>query len=128
MKNNVIKNNVINKQNKGINNLSHINIANNINNTVRINSNSKSKSKIKVKFEQMSKFCSCDGNYKNIRNDMNLCEKNGESFIPYLGMLLKDINFFEESGKYLNEKGCINMDKIEKINDLFDKYFKYKKV
>ena len=85
------------------------------------------KSKIKVKFEQMSKFCSCDGNYKNIRNDMNLCEKNGESFIPYLGMLLKDINFFEESGKYLNEKGCINMDKIEKINDLFDKYFKYKK-
>lgn len=75
----------------------------------------------------MSKFCSCDGNYKNIRNDMNLCEKNGESFIPYLGMLLKDINFFEESGKYLNEKGCINMDKIEKINDLFDKYFKYKK-
>ena len=55
MKNNIIKNNVINKQNKGINNLSHINIANNINNTVRINSNSKSKSKSQTKFNLQTK-------------------------------------------------------------------------
>ena len=78
-------------------------------------------------FEQIKIFCSVEGNYKNIRNDMNLCEQRGENFIPYLGMLLRDINFLEESNKYINERGCVNMDKIEKINSLLEKYFKYKK-
>ena len=57
---------------------------------------------------------------------MDLCEKTGQIFIPYLGMLLKDINFYEESSKYINEYGCINIEKIEKINTLIEKYFKYK--
>ena len=85
------------------------------------------KSNTKSTFEQISNFCSVEGNYKNIRNDMNLCEEKGITFIPYLGMLLRDINFMEESNKYINEKGCINMDKIEKINSLLEKYFRYKK-
>jgi hypothetical protein len=85
------------------------------------------KYKTKGIFEQIKIFCSVEGNYKNIRNDMNLCEQKGEIFIPYLGMLLRDINFLEESKKYINEKGCVNMDKIEKINSLIEKYFKYKK-
>ena len=85
------------------------------------------KSKIKSMFEQLSKFCSCEANYKNIRNDMTLCALNNVNFIPYLGMLLRDINFVEESSKYIDEKGLINIEKIEKINDLFEKYFKYKK-
>ena len=85
------------------------------------------KYKIKCLFEQISSFCSVEANYKNIRNDMDLCIQNEESFIPYLGLLLRDINFIEESSKYLNERGCINMEKIEKISDLLDKYFKYKK-
>ena len=83
--------------------------------------------KTKGIFEQIKIFCSVEGNYKNIRNDMNLCEQRGENFIPYLGMLLRDINFLEESNKYINERGCVNMDKIEKINSLLEKYFKYKK-
>ena len=82
------------------------------------------KYKTKGIFEQIKIFCSV---YKNIRNDMNLCEQRGENFIPYLGMLLRDINFLEESNKYINERGCVNMDKIEKINSLLEKYFKYKK-
>ena len=85
------------------------------------------KSKIKKLFENISIFCTVEGNYKNIRNDMNLCEEKGEYFIPYLGMLLRDINFLEESSQYLNEKGCINMNKIEKISSLLEKYFRYKK-
>ena len=85
------------------------------------------KYKTKAIFEQISLFCSVEGNYKNIRNEMNLCEQKGESFIPYLGMLLRDINFVEESNNYINEKGCINMNKIEKINTLLEKYFNYKK-
>ena len=84
------------------------------------------KSKTKNIFEQINNFCSCEGNYKNIRIDMNSCLEKDQSFIPYLGMLLRDINFLEESSKYINEKGCVNMDKIEKMNDLLQKYFKYK--
>ena len=85
------------------------------------------KYKTKGIFEQIKIFCSVEGNYKNIRNDMNLCEQRGENFIPYLGMLLRDINFLEESNKYINERGCVNMNKIEKINSLLEKYFRYKK-
>ena len=84
------------------------------------------KSKTKNIFEQINNFCSCEGNYKNIRIDMNSCLENDQCFIPYLGMLLRDINFLEESSKYINEKGCVNMDKIEKMNALLEKYFKYK--
>ena len=84
------------------------------------------KSKTKSLFDQISKFCSVEDNYKNIRNDMQQCEQDGDCFIPYLGMLLRDINFIEESFKYINEKGLINMEKIEKMNDLLEKYFKYK--
>ena len=84
------------------------------------------KSKTKYTFEKISNFCSCETNYKKIRDDMNLCESNGQIFIPYLGMFLRDINFYEESSKYINEYGCINIEKIEKINNIMEKYFKYK--
>ena len=84
------------------------------------------KYKTKSIFDQISVLCSCEANYKNIRNDMHLCEEKGIAFIPYLGMLLRDINFLEESSKYINQKGNINIEKIEKINDLIEKYFKYK--
>ena len=77
-------------------------------------------------FRQLGEFCTVEGNYKNIREDMNNCDKTGEIFIPYLGMLMRDINFMEESSKYINENGCINMEKIENINTIFEKYFKFK--
>ena len=86
------------------------------------------RSQTKQTFESLNEFCTIEGNYKNIRNDMNLCEQKGESFIPYLGMLLRDINFLEESCKYINENGCVNVDKIEKVNSLIEKNFKYKKI
>ena len=79
-------------------------------------------------FRQISDFCTVEGNYKNIREDMNICDKNGIIFIPYLGMLMRDINFFEESGKYINENGCINIEKIENINTIFEKYFRFKSI
>ena len=85
-------------------------------------------SKINTTFKIISDFCTCEGNYRNIREDMNQCEKTGENFVPYLGMLMRDINFFEESSKYINENGCINFEKIEIINGLFEKYFKFKDV
>ena len=71
-------------------------------------------------------FCAVEGNYKKIRTEMDFCNKNEEIFIPYLGMLLRDLNFFEEKSKYIDEKGIINFEKIEKINEMFEFYFKFK--
>ena len=71
-------------------------------------------------------FCAVEGNYKNIREDMNNCYNKGEFFIPYLGMLLRDLNFFEEKYKYINKDGKINFEKIEKISGIFELYFKFK--
>ena len=84
------------------------------------------RSKKKYLFEQISNFCACEGNYKNIREDINICDSKGEIFIPYLGMLLRDINFFEESFKYISDTGCFNMEKIENIDAIMSKYFRYK--
>ena len=84
------------------------------------------KSKTKNLFEQINNFCTIEGNYKNIREDMISCQKKGITYLPYLGMLLRDINFHEESSKYINEYGCINMEKIEKINTIIEEFFSYK--
>ena len=84
------------------------------------------KTKTNSILNKIKHFCTVEGNYKNIRVDMDNCDKTGEIFIPYLGMLLRDINFFEEKSKYLNEKVYINFNKIEKINEMFKLYFKFK--
>ena len=57
---------------------------------------------------------------------MNNCDNANIIFIPYLGMLMRDINFFEESSKYINEYGCFNMEKIENIHCIIEKYFRFK--
>ena len=84
------------------------------------------KSKTNIILNKLRHFCAVEGNYKKIREDMDNCNKNGVIFIPYLGMLLRDINFFEEKSKYINENGSINFEKIEKISEMFELYFKFK--
>ena len=84
------------------------------------------KSKTNSILNKIRNFCSIEGNYKNIREDMDTCDKNGQIFIPYLGMLLRDINFFEEKAKYIDEKGFINFEKIDRIHNMFELYFKFK--
>ena len=84
------------------------------------------KTKTNTILNKLKSFCTVEGNYKKIREDMDNCDKNGEIFIPYLGMLLRDLNFFEEKSKYINEKGEINFDKIERISGMFELYFKFK--
>jgi hypothetical protein len=78
-------------------------------------------------FKQIMDFCTLEGNYRLIREDINKCEKKGLIFVPHPAILMKDINYFEESSKYINEKGCINFEKIENISEILEKHFKYKK-
>ena len=84
-------------------------------------------SKCNNMFKHIMDFCTLEGNYRLIREDINKCEKKGEIFVPHPAILMKDINYFEESSKYINEKGCINFEKIENISEILEKHFKYKK-
>ena len=86
------------------------------------------KTKTKNIFIEVRKFCKCLENYKNIREEMNMCEKEGLIFIPYLGMLLRDINFYEETSNYITDNGCLNIEKIENVNKILEKYFRFKNI
>ena len=67
-----------------------------------------------------------EGNYRNVREDMKLLNKN-EFYTPYLGLLLKDLNFFEENYKYLVNGTFINFEKINSVQKAIDEFFHFQK-
>ena len=52
--------------------------------------------------------------------------KQEDYYIPYLGMLLRDLAFNEESSKYIINGVLINLEKIEKVQKIIDKFFRFK--
>ena len=83
--------------------------------------------KTKKLIKEIDVFCSFEGNYKNIRDDMKLLSKN-DFYTPYLGLLLKDLNFYEENYKYLDKGNLINFDKINGIQTAIDEFFHFQKI
>ena len=83
------------------------------------------KAKTKSILNELDGYCSLEGNYKNFREEIKNINKN-EFYVPYLGLLLRDFTFFEENGKYLIQGNLINFDKIEKVQNSLDNFFKYK--
>ena len=77
-------------------------------------------------FKKITKFCKCNCNYKEVREEIKKLNQD-EYFFPFLGMILRDINFFEESSKYLIEGKLINFEKIENINYILETNFGFKK-
>jgi hypothetical protein len=75
--------------------------------------------------KSISNFCSCEGNYKNIREEIQKLVNQKENYYPYLGMMLRDITFFEESSKYLVNDNLINFEKIENIQNIIETNFGY---
>ena len=84
------------------------------------------KSKVKVLQNKIRDYCTFDGNYKNFREEMHICSKNEEFFLPYLGLLLRDISFFEANYDYIMDDGLINVEKIEKVQTIIDEFFSFK--
>ena len=77
--------------------------------------------------KEISDYCTLEGNYKIFREEIkNL--KSDEYYIPYLGTLLRDLNFFEEKGKYIERGSMINFQKIEQVQNALDTFFNYKNV
>ena len=84
------------------------------------------KAKTKAIFKEISEYCNFVGNYKNLREDIIYCLNNCEFYIPYLGMLLRDISFLESNFQYLLNGKLINIEKIEKVQITFNTFFAYK--
>ena len=84
------------------------------------------KNKTNNLIKSIGKFCSCNGNYKYIREEIQNMDNKKEFYYPYLGMMLRDITFLEESSKYLVEGELINFEKIENVQNVMDNNFRFK--
>ena len=113
------------KERKDYNDLVAINLA--LNNYIITGLNKTMKEISKDKKELMktlNKFCRYQGNYKKLREDMNKLEYN-DPYIPYLGMLLKDIAFFEENSKYIINGVLINLEKLQNVQLAVSQFFNF---
>lgn len=79
-------------------------------------------SSYKGKLEAMNDIFNCEGNYKALREEIEKCKELKCPYIPYLGLLLKDVAFYEENMKYLKDNYLVNFQKIEAIQDLLDNF------
>jgi len=80
-----------------------------------------------VLIADLNKFCSNQQCYINIRREIIGCKH--KAYIPYLGILLKEIVDIENKYKYLEKFGdynCINCIKLQKIYYVVNKFFEFK--
>ena len=82
---------------------------------------------VKALFKDISEYCSFEGNYKVLRENLINCLENNEYYLPYLGMLLRDISFFEANFEYVDDD-LINFEKIEKIQTTIDNFFQFRNI
>lgn len=75
--------------------------------------------------KQISRFCRYQGNYKKLRENMKSLGP-GEFYVPYLGMILKDLAFYEENSKYLVDGVFINFEKLENVQITVSEFFNFK--
>ena len=75
----------------------------------------------------LENICNFEGNYKNIREDMKSLNYN-DYYTPYLGLLLKDLNFYEENCKYIINGLFINFEKINGVQKSIDEFFHFQKI
>ena len=76
---------------------------------------------------ELNKFCTNQQCYINIRREIVSCKHI--AYIPYLGILLKEIVDIEDKYKYLekiDDYNCINCIKLQKIYWVVKKFFDFK--
>ena len=74
--------------------------------------------------KELANLFSPINNFQKLRKEIKLCKK--QPYIPFLGLLLKDIAAYEEKFKYISKDHLINFVKIEHIENTFDNFFIYK--
>ena len=73
--------------------------------------------------EEMNKFCSGTQCYIKIRKEI-LFKCKGKPYVPYLGILLKEIMGVEEQKYIINNN--INIEKLVKLNKIITHFFEFK--
>ena len=68
--------------------------------------------KLKAIFNEIKNFCSANECYKNIRDESSKCLQKNIFYIPYIGITLKHINFYDEGTKYIGHNGLVCIEKI----------------
>ena len=76
--------------------------------------------------QNLKKILNFQDNYKNIREKIDECLQNNESYIPFLGPYNKRICFLEEYGPYTKDNSLINADKIVLVQQTLDQFYKFK--
>ena len=76
------------------------------------------------KMKEKKKFCSNNQCYLNFRREM--VNRRGRFYVPYLGILLKEIVNIEEKNKYVLDNGNINCLKIQKLYIAICQFFSFK--
>ena len=75
----------------------------------------------------LNKFCTNQQCYINIRREIVNCKHI--AYIPYLGILLKEIIDLEKQYKYIDKFGeynCINCVKLQKMYYIVNKFFEFR--
>ena len=80
--------------------------------------------KCKTIIKEMNAFCSSNQCYINIRK--MIFNSKGIPYIPYLGIILKEIISIEEM-KYIINENNINFDKIVKLYNVLNRFNEFKK-
>ena len=77
----------------------------------------------------LNKNFSFERNFSLLRNEIETCKSMGTSYIPYFGLVLKDIAFNEEGMKYLHKenKQLFNLNKVVKVQKILKSFFMFKK-
>ena len=73
---------------------------------------------------ELRKFCSNNQCYLNMRKE--IVNRRGRFYIPYLGILLKELVNLEEKYKYVLENGNINCLKVQKLYISINQFFSFK--
>ena len=58
---------------------------------------------------------------------INQCIENNKPYLPYLGLLLKEITSYEEKMQYIKDNTLINFKKIEKVANCLKRFFQFKR-
>ena len=72
---------------------------------------------------ELNVLYSFNNNFMNLRNEIKQCK--GVPYIPYLGMLLRDINYYESKFNYLENEMLINCEKLIIVQDVVDAFYKF---
>ena len=81
----------------------------------------------KNQLEMLKKFCNCQQSYINMKLGINQCIQNNKPYLPYLGLLLKEITSYEEKMQYIKDNTLINFKKIEKVANCLQRFFQFKR-